>query len=90
VLADLFPDRAGLEAATAGYDGAVTVLVRGDSSWLGMTLDGREDGARSAQVAAQDTERLHHLAAATLAGRGTGLVACGYAGRLLFLRPASR
>lgn len=90
VLADLFPDRAGLEAATAGYDGAVTVLVRGEASWLGLTRDGREDGARSAQVAAQDTERLHHLAAARLAGRGTGLVACGYAGRLLFLRPASR
>lgn len=75
VLANLVPFAAGLEAATAGYDGRVVAL----------TFDG---GAPREQVLHTDSDRLHHLAAGPLQARGAGvfLVAVGYSGRVLVLR----
>lgn len=71
VLAELDPSTPGLEVATAGYSGHITVLVH--------TEDGYE-----ARVVAQDPEPFHHLAAGELPGGGTGLelVGCGYSGQV--------
>lgn len=88
VLADLDPDNAGLEAATAGYDGAITLLVEARSSWLDLGTP--DEDMRTARVVGRDGDRLHHLAPAEVAGRGPCLLACGYAGRLLLLHPQPR
>ena len=76
VLADLEPSRPGLEAATAGYSGAVTVLRLGPE--------------RSSVTALEDAGRLHHLATLALEGppRRLGLLACGYAGKVYLLTPS--
>lgn len=71
VLADLDPASPGLEAATAGYSGRVTIV---------RTPAGT---ARAARLFA-DVAGFHHAAAGELDGApGLELVVCGMAGRLL-------
>ena len=72
VIADLDPTRAGVEYATAGYSGDITVVALGPG-----------DAETVTTVVGHDTDRIHHLAAGELAGRGTVLVACGYSGRVV-------
>lgn len=74
VLAELDPRREGVEMATAGYDGRISLL------WL----DRDDPGGPRAQVleVARDVDRLHHLTAGELPGLGVCLVACGYSGRV--------
>ena len=69
VLAELDPDAPGLEAATAGYSGLITVLFEEPDGWR-------------AEHVFQDTDRFHHLAAGELdeGGLGLELVGCGYSG----------
>jgi hypothetical protein len=76
VLADLDSTKPGLEAATAGYSGTVTVLRPG------------ADG--SSVTALEGAGRLHHLATFPLEGPSgrLGLLACGYAGKVYLLTPA--
>lgn len=71
VLADLDPDSAGLEAATAGYSGKVTVLHPGKDGWRATTVF-------------EDTGKFHHLTSGELPGCGDGveLAGCGYSKRL--------
>ena len=70
-LADLDPGAPGLEAATAGYTGRITVLYRDGEEWR-------------AEVVGNDPDKLHHLAVGVLPGLGTApaIVACGYSGQL--------
>lgn len=75
VAADLEPERPGLELATAGYSGRITILRRDGDTWTPETV-GTDDG------------RLHHLAVGELDGLGTVLVACGYGGRVLVVSRA--
>ena len=85
MLADLDPDNAGLEAATAGYDGDHALEARcPGSTWARPTRTCDRAGVD------RDADRLHHLAPAEVAGRGPCLLACGYAGRLLLLHPQPR
>jgi len=73
VLADLDPASPGLEAATAGYSGWVTVLYPEGDGW-------------KARPIFRDTDRLHHLAAGDLDGSpGDELVTCGFSGRLVVI-----
>jgi hypothetical protein len=79
-LADLVPDWEGLEAATAGYAGAVTVLRRGEKGWTAVRL-------------LQDDAAWHHVAVGELREESPGLelVACGHGRRLvLFWHEAPR
>ena len=71
VLADLDPAAPGLEAATAGYEGTITVLYPQGDSWRAETVF-------------RDTGRFHHLVAGELldAGEGPELAGCGYSRRL--------
>jgi hypothetical protein len=71
VLADLDPGAAGIEAATAGYEGTITVLYPEDDAWR-------------AEIVFRDTGRFHHLVAGELltAGEGPELAGCGYSRRL--------
>lgn len=71
VLADLDPSATGLEAATAGYSGRITVLYRDGDGWRPETVG-------------NDPDRLHDLAFGVLPGTGPSpaLVACGYSGQL--------
>lgn len=75
-LGDFDPDRPGLELATAGYEGRVTVIVPG------------EGGTFEKHVVYRDDARLHHLAAGDLLPgvRGDELVTCGYSGRVAVVR----
>ncbi len=70
VAADLEPESLGLELATVGYSGKITVLRRSDKGWM-------------SEVIGHDPDRLHHLAVGTLDDLGPILVACGYGGRLV-------
>lgn len=70
VAADLEPEREGLELATTGYSGNITLLRRGDDGWQTETIPA-------------DDDRLHHLAVGEVDGLGPVLVACGYGGRLV-------
>jgi len=75
VLADLDPSAPGQEAATAGYEKAMTVLYppqAGEEAWTPVTVW-------------RDTEKLHHLAAGELLadGQGLELVTVGYSGRVI-------
>lgn len=72
VIADLVPNRDGVEYATAGYDGDVTVVTLGPG-----------DSDATITLVGHDADRLHHLAAGEILGRGMALVACGYSGRVL-------
>ncbi|MEL6905864.1 MAG: hypothetical protein AAFP22_10690, partial [Planctomycetota bacterium] len=72
VVADLDPRTPGDEVATAGYDGAITVV--------------RPDGSGARDVA-RDTNKLHHLAVGSFDGIGVALVAAGYAGDVLVVAP---
>ncbi len=71
VLADLDPASPGIEAATAGYEGRITVLYPEGDAWR-------------AETAFRDTGRFHHLVAGELlaAGQGPELAGCGYSRRL--------
>ncbi len=72
VIADLDPDHEGVEYATAGYDGKVSVI--------------RDEGARRIVThVGEDADRFHHLAVGELPGLGTCLVACGYGGRVIVI-----
>jgi hypothetical protein len=75
VLADIDAEAPGLEAATAGYEGRVTLLRLVAGGWR-------------AEVVFAGTEKLHHLAAGELDASSPGLelVTCGYAKKLLLLR----
>lgn len=82
VLADLDPRTAGIEAATAGYDGEISVITlrpdaAGDALWTHDT-----DIAR-------DTAKIHHLTSGRIDGFGTCLVSCGYSGDVLVVAHAS-
>lgn len=70
VFAELLPGAGGLEAATAGYSGVITVAWREGGTWH-TTAVGR------------DADRFHHLAAGELPDLGVCLVACGYGGRVV-------
>lgn len=75
VLAELDPESPGLEAATAGYGKAITVVRRRGDAWR-------------AEVVARDADRIHHLTSGRLPGIDrTVLVTCGYSGRVLVLVP---
>jgi len=71
VLADLDPAAPGIEAATAGYEGTITVLYPKGNAW-------------QAETVFRDNGRFHHLAAGELLAAGTGLelAGCGYSRRL--------
>jgi hypothetical protein len=71
VFADVDPKDPVRQAATAGYDGAIT-LIRG-----GL------EGPWRAEKVGHDTNKLHHLATGEILGYGTALVACGYSGRVI-------
>jgi hypothetical protein len=75
VFGEFDGDRPGLEAATGGYAGVVTLL--------------RPGGPTPTQTLAEGAGRLHHLALFPLpdATRRHALLACGYSGRLLLLTP---
>jgi hypothetical protein len=74
VLADLDPSVPGLEAATAGYSGRVTVLFPDGATWREETVF-------------EDTDAIHHLAAGELLVEGgVELVCCGFSRRLVVLR----
>lgn len=90
VLVEYSPGVPGLEAATAGYDGYVTLLERGSSGFARMPDESRADVVFRPLTVGRDEGRLHHLTAAQVRDRGTCLVACGYAGRLLVLRRSER
>ena len=85
VIADLSNESPGTEWATAGYDGRILVIervdVRRDRTGV-LTMRTRQE------LAGQDDDRLHHLAAGELPGLGTCLVAVGYSGRVTVLRRA--
>lgn len=71
VLADLDPGRPGLEAATTGYAGRVTILYE-------------TDGRFEPSLLFADRAGFHHAAAGELDGApGLELVTCGLAGRVL-------
>tara|TARA_R110002072_G_scaffold30556_7_gene95395 strand:- start:938 stop:2032 length:1095 start_codon:yes stop_codon:yes gene_type:complete len=82
VLADLDPSRTGLEGATAGYDGLISVIHGGPIAWERLSHHGGVAHVFEITVVAADSDRLHHLAAGPLPQRGTALVACGYSGRV--------
>jgi len=74
VLADLVPQRSGLEIAITGNSKRVTLLRRGGRNWRKRTLY-------------EDTASLQHITAGDLDGRsGSELVTCGNSGRLILLR----
>lgn len=75
-IGDFDPTDEGLELATAGYAGKVTVLVP------------RGGGLLDAHVVYEDDKRLHHLAAGDVLPDAAGdeLVACGYSGRIVVVR----
>jgi len=72
VLANLDPRSPGLEAATAGYEGRLTVLRSKDGAWVPETVD-------------KSGDRLHHATSGVLSsvGPGVALVTCGYDGELV-------
>ena len=75
VLADIDPLVEGIEAATAGYGKAITLLyppVRPETTWKAVTLW-------------RDTNKIHHLAGGEILSEGLGLelVAVGYSGRVI-------
>ena len=74
VFADVDFWHAGVEMATAGYDGRVLVFSR--------EVTGGEVRYTITSVA-RDTDKFHHLAAGELEGLGEVLVACGYSGRVI-------
>jgi len=80
VIADLDPTRPGDEWATAGYDGRVYIVSLTE-------MDRDEHGLRRIASTdlpvARDDDKFHHLAAGTLPGLGTCLVAVGYSGRVI-------
>ena len=71
VFAELDPSSPGVEIATAGYSGRITVLSGSDEGYL-------------AHLVAQDSDRLHHLTAGELRGGDDALelVGCGYSGKV--------
>lgn len=72
-LGDLDPTTPGLEAATAGYGRAVTILYPRGKTWAQRPVF-------------TDTDRLHHLASGDVDGDGRlELVVCGYSGRIVLL-----
>lgn len=74
VLADLDPNRPGIEAATAGYGNTVTLLHLEGDTW-------------QPRILFQDSGKLHHLAAGRITQDGSiGLVTCGYSGLLTVIR----
>ncbi len=70
VFADLLAESPGLECATAGYRGDVTLVYR------------HSKGEWHAEPVGHDSDRFHHLATGVLPGRGISLVGCGYSGRV--------
>lgn len=69
-LADFDPSSSGLEAATVGYSGRITVLYLDAGGW-------------HPEVVGNDPDRLHHLATGVLpTGASPAIVACGYSGQL--------
>jgi len=74
VLADFDPRTPGIEAATAGYTGRVTVLHETGDGWKGKTVF-------------TDSGKFHHLTAGELPGLGLALVGCGYSKRLTVITP---
>jgi hypothetical protein len=75
VLADLDPSKEGIEAATTGYGGAVTLLYP----------PADPEGAWTPVVLWQDAQPLHHLAAGDVdpTTPGPEIVAVGFGGRVL-------
>jgi hypothetical protein len=74
VFADLDPSTPGLEAATTGYTGRVTILRR-------------REGRFAPALLFADRAGFHHAAAGELDGQpGLELVVCGMAGRVLVFR----
>lgn len=74
VLADIDPYVDGLEAATVGYSGNVTVLYLEKGTWTPFVVHTASDS-------------LHHLTAADLVPGGAAeLLTCGYDGNVLLLR----
>ena len=78
VRADLDPDRPGLEAAAAGYEGRIVVVAE-DPERPGEWL--------SVEVWKED-QRFHHLTSGEVdpAGIGLELVGCGYSGNVVVVR----
>ena len=86
VFADLDPRAEGLEAATAGYDGTLRVLQLTALRFAGDVIPesaGLPEYFVEPEVVAEDTDKLHHLAAGRFEGLGTALVSAGYSGRVL-------
>ena len=83
VIADLEPSRDGLEIATAGYSGRLTLLTE--------PRTGRADrGAWDFMHLHEDESPLHHLLAAEIDGNpGLDLVSCGFAGKVYVLSRAT-
>lgn len=86
VVADLDPTHPGAEAATAGYDGEITVIrfwpdIGATSDWIGGSGD--DVAGTSHGAVARDTGKLHHLTTGTFSGLGASLVSCGYSGDIL-------
>ena len=90
-IAEVDPARPGREFLSAGYDGRVWVVHR------------TKKGEWVATAAAEDDDRLHHVAAGRIGpalqadglpfapGRGeNAIVACGYSGRVLVVRRIPR
>jgi hypothetical protein len=81
VLADLDPSRPGVEGATAGYDGLISVIHGGPIAWERPSHFRGVDHVFDITVVGADSDRLYHLSAGPLPQHGVALVACGYSGR---------
>ena len=83
VLADLDPNRPGIEGATTGYDGFVRLVCGQNGSWVSSSAGPSLEGGFHCPSIGHDDGRMHHLAAGEVGQSGMCLVACGYSGRLI-------
>jgi len=73
-VAELYDAWPGTEYATAGHDGRIIVVHRGESGWIATEV-------------ARDWAPLHRLVAGQVGGESSALVACGDSGHLIVIRP---
>jgi hypothetical protein len=69
IFIDMDPGSYGVELATAGYDGNITLIRAGAATF-------------TPQHIAHDDGRFHHLARGSISGLGDVLAGCGYSGRV--------